>query len=153
MIIFIIWSLLVFLNFLGVVKREKGQEQSIELMLRVEMFIYSLHTFDYLYQYMLGLKLMESQTAITPLVTSSLFLRVIYLPYLYEEIMKPNAIMTTIIAQTSTLIKIITIIIKYALAAFLLAIIISSFTSIMSGIPLIYEVAKYMKMITNTNWV
>ena len=50
-------------------------------------------------------------------------------------------------------IKIITIIIKYALAAFLLAIIISSFTSIMSGIPLIYEVAKYMKMITNTNWV
>lgn len=89
-VVFIVWSFWIALKSSGMTDESEEEKKEIEdnnkSIFSIELLIYCIHLFDYISRMLIGTAFLEESSPITPLATSVLIIRIMYLPLAFEEI-------------------------------------------------------------------
>lgn len=119
----------------------------------IEVVIYCIHFADYICRIFIGSYLIEESSPITPLATSLLILRIIYIPLAFENILFFTSFWKNLNESFDTFKEVVANIFFYMCFMICFSMVLGTLSTEISEHSLFYESIKYLKLMSNLNWL
>lgn len=119
----------------------------------IEFLIYGIHFADYICRIFIGSYLVEESSPITPLATSLLILRIIYIPLAFENVLFFTSFWKNLNEFIGIFKEVVSSIFFYICFMVCFSMVLGTLSTEISKHSYFYESIKYMKLISNSNWL